>query len=151
MANVVRTKPGGEYRAESNLAAQGFPVFLPLGRECGSVFPYFRGYLFVWAGAGWSRVRNTRGVADLLFSGGVPGEVSDDLIEDLRGRMVDGAIELGRPRVERFSVGDRVRINEGAYAGLWGIYQRSQGDRIVALLNMFGRPVRATVPEAFVA
>jgi transcriptional antiterminator RfaH len=54
--------------------------------------------------------------------------------------------------VRRYAVGEALRVAAGPFADLVGIYEGMSGrDRVVLLLDMLGRKVKATVPVAGLA
>lgn len=165
MPAVCYSKPREEFRAKAHIEEQGFRVFLPLckTRKNPEPKPLFPRYLFVWVppDRAWKPITNTPGVADILRSSdqGMGGpklsNVSDLVIAGIQMRMDDdgGAILVGddSPAARQFTKGERIRIIGGTNIGLEGFYVSSSKDRVVALLNMFGRPVTAVLPERYVA
>lgn len=161
MALVVYCKPKEERRAFKNLNAQGFKCFLPLCRKSATsseTFPLFPRYLFIWVpeGHAWRPILNTPGVGYILKNSDYsPSIISDNIIESIQYRMDEdgGAILLRQERETRksFKNGQKIRIIGGAHIGCDGFYVSRTKDRIIALLNMFGRKVRATIPEKHVA
>ena len=157
MANVIFTKPRQERRAEAHLRQQGVEVLLPLCRPPGSleVAPLFPRYLFAWLTSSMEvmPIWNTPGVSRVVgFSTDMKAAaVPDGVVEGIRERMRrdGGAVILEGLKGGRrnFSAGERIEINGGAYAGLRGVYVGRAGDRVRALLTMFGRTVTATVAE----
>lgn len=165
MPSVCYTKPREEFRAKAHIEEQGFRVFLPLCKSPRNPDPkpLFPRYLFVWVPENrpWRPIVNTPGVSDILrcSNEGMGGEklalVPDHVIAQIQTRMDDdgGAILVGDadPVRRKFKEGEKLRIVGGVNIGLEGIYVSSSKDRVVALLNMFGRPVTAVLPERFVA
>lgn len=81
--------------------------------------------------------------------------LDDSVVDIIRERMKKdgGAVIVYGETVQdrQFQPNQKIRIVGGSYIGLDGLYQQRQGDRIIALLNCFGRKVRASVPERHVA
>lgn len=158
---VVSSQPHQEARAEVNLRRQGFDVWLPLlqkarrhARRVDRVLvPLFPGYLFValdFGTARWRSINGTFGVVKLLCNGDVPQAVPDGLVDEIMSRRDAGGFV--RLPARAFVVGQGLRVAEGPFADLEGIYEGMSGrDRVVLLLNMLGRKVRATVPLAGLA
>ena len=165
MPAVVYCKPREEFRAKAHIEEQGFQVFLPLCKSYRStdLKPLFPRYMFVWVplNKAWRPIVNTPGVSDILrcSNEGMGGEklalVPDSVIDSIRKRMDDdgGAILVGdgEPVRRKFKAGEKLRIVGGVNIGLEGFYVKSDRDRVVALLNLFGRKVTAVLPERFVA
>ena len=165
MASVVYSKPREEFRATRKLEEQRFRVFLPLCRtkKDPTPKPLFPRYLFVWVPEGrpWRPIVNTPGVCDVLrmneerAGGNSLATVPDSVIVELKSRMEadGGAILVGDngPPERKFEKDQPIRIVGGVNIGLEGFYVSKSNDRIEALLNMFGRMVRTSVPEKFVA
>jgi transcriptional antiterminator RfaH len=153
---VVHTKPRQEERALQNLMWQGFECYLPTltvekikqGVLSIVVEPMFARYLFIQlddskSGRSWSPIRSTKGVSRLVTFGGEAAKVADDLIAALRARA---ALEAAQPR-RLFTQGMRVRITEGPFADIEGIYQIADGERrAMVLIELLNKPVRLSVP-----
>jgi transcriptional antiterminator RfaH len=144
---VVQTKPRQEFRARENLERQQFRCLLPLirvqklrrGTATWIEEPLFARYLFVELGcadARWHLLRSTRGVTQLVTFGGVPARLPNE--------WVSGLHELDSEPVPLFGAGERVRVTNGPFSGIEGIFQLADGDsRAVVLLEMLGKPCRA--------
>ena len=150
---VVHTRPNAEVVAARHLDRQGFSVFLPRyakrrrhARKMEIVpRPLFPRYLFVavdLAKDRWRAIRSTVGVAGLVCHGDWPTPVPAGVVAALLERCdADHLIDIGN-QLNYFS-GDPVRILDGAFANLIGIFERmTDGDRVAVLLNLMGRSVR---------
>jgi transcriptional antiterminator RfaH len=153
---VVNTQAHQETRAAENLSRQQFDVWLPRcrktrkhGRRIDCVLaPLFPGYLFVSIDTDvqrWRSINGTFGVVRLLCHGDTPISVPDGLVEAMLARRdAGGAVSLA-PKA--FVKGQSVRVVGGPFADLEGLFQEMAGhDRVVLLLNLLGRKVRAIVP-----
>jgi|SRR6516165_2839580 len=143
----AQTAPGREATAQHFLGLAGYSqIYLPRlrtirrrqGRRIEERRPLFPNYLFVLITAGWWSARWCPHVVRLITNGGVePAHVSDSLIESIRQREVDGAVEL--PRRPGLKTGDPVRIVAGALAGLSALYQEQRPhERVLVLLALLG-------------
>jgi transcriptional antiterminator RfaH len=104
-------------------------------RQCEiSLFP---GYIFLNIVNGWYRARWTPGVRDLIRGGdGCPAVIPAGLIDEIRKRERNGAVELPRRTMQ---VGDRVQILAGPFRGQLAIYAGMSGfERVVVLLKILG-------------
>ena len=160
MAFVAYTKPREEKRAQKHLGQQGFTTFLALCRNSRGpdLLPLFPRYLFLWLPENrpWKPVTNTPGISYLMTNGlKEPSILDDRIVDDIKERMErdGGAVVLKGETVQdrQFRPNQPIRIVGGAYIGHDGLYCQRQGDRIIALLNMFGRKVKTSVPERHVA
>lgn len=147
---VVFTKPRAETHAEEHLNRQSFTTYLPRiqqlrpykGRWKEMTSPLFPRYLFVRLIPGVedvSPIRSTRGVSGLVSFGGQLAVMPQGVVEALRA-CEDPTI--GAHTLERspFNRGDRIRIVQGAFAGLEGIFHVPTGEeRVIILLNVLGR------------
>lgn len=154
---LVHTKPRQERVALEHLERQGYPCYLPLlwqeKPRAGTVAvvdePLFPRYLFVELGdtlqdRSWSPIRSTRGVSRLVTFGSQPARVPDALVVALQQQE---ASRQGKV-VKLFEVGDRVRIAEGPFAGVEGIYQLEEGERrVMVLIELMSRPVAVPVAK----
>ncbi len=148
---AVNTLPHREFRAETQLANQGFRVFLPRrlktvrhARKLTSVAaPFFPRYLFVELDLGhqrWRSVNGTFGVASLVMQGELPLAVPRGVVEAMLGALDgDGRLCL----TPNLRVGTQVRLAAGPFAERLGILDRLDDcGRVVVLLEIMG----ATVP-----
>ncbi|MDA8364048.1 MAG: transcription/translation regulatory transformer protein RfaH [Gammaproteobacteria bacterium] len=150
---LVYSKPRQEETARENLERQGYAVYLPraaqnrrrAGRRLTVVEPLFPRYLFIRLSMGtdnWAPIRSTIGVSALVRFGAEPARVPDALVALLRSHETGSGIHEWTQKPMRSGQG--VRVAEGAFAGYQGIFlARSSRERVVVLLNILGRPVRA--------
>jgi transcriptional antiterminator RfaH len=157
---VLRCKSREEDRAIEHLANQGFEAFAPgcrVTRRVGTVRrklsePMFPGYAFVRLSStrhDWSTLRSTRGVMQLVRFGATAPRVPAGVIDALR--RLDG-IDLDAQAAARLQPGDPVRLLDGPFAGLQGVYLQRDGLlRACVLLECMQQQVRVTVPDAALA
>jgi len=143
----VQTAPAREAAAEHFLRLAGYgQIYLPrlriVSRRQGcrivQKLPLFPNYLFLLVTAGWWAARWCPHVARIITNGGVePAHVPDELIESIRRREVDGAVEL--PRRDGFKAGERVRVLTGPFEGCLGLYAEMRPhERVLVLLALLG-------------
>ena len=159
---AVYTQARMEKWARSNLWERGFEVYLPLyhkerrhARKTDWVSaPLFPRYLFVAAGPQSRQQRSINsapGVISLVTFGERPGLISGAVIKAIQAREdADGHVQL----VDQNTLvpGEQVRLQSGAMADRVGLFGcRSEGDRVVILLNLLGREVRVKVPASTIA
>ena len=162
--HVAYTKPRSEIRAQENLIAQGFEVFLPMceverslrGKLILSSEPLFARYLFFRATqmANWAAVRSTRGVSHLLRFGACtePVVVTNELIDLLRNMQAsDQVSDHQSSRRALFTMGQNVEIKSGPFAGLSGYFQKmSSSDngqtRALILIELLGKMQALYIP-----
>ena len=153
---LVYTKPRMERWARTNLWERGFDVYLPQyrkrrrhARRIDTVnAPLFSRYIFLQADlaqTGHRVINSAPGVVGLVDFGGAPALVSDRIIDEIRTREHDdGYVRLEDWR--RLQPGDSVRLTGGPLSNLGGLFSEDAGNgRIVVLLNLLGRTVRAQV------
>lgn len=153
---AVLKQPNAEAKALAHLDRQGFegylPRFLKRRRHAGKTDyvakALFPSYLFVSVDTGaqrWRAINSTVGVRKLVCNGDTPAVVDPEIIAQLR-RQHD---ETGFIKLEsgpRFAAGDAVRVTEGAFSDLFGIYEgMSDGERVAILLDLLGRKVRVRI------
>lgn len=152
---LVYTKPRQEQTAQHQLGRQGYPVYLPMtqhnrkrgGRRVSVIEPLFPRYLFIQLDTcsdDWGPIRSTVGVSALVRFGQEPARVPDALIEMLRAReSTTGLHDWAEPG---FHAGQPVRVVDGVLQGYEGIFVAGSGrERVVVLLDILGRQVRASV------
>lgn len=154
---LIHTKPKQERIALENLERQGYDCYLPMHRAeklrksavtivDEALFPR---YLFIRLGQGdtaksWGPIRSTRGVSRLVSFGVEPVKASDDLILALQDQE-----QQTRTDIEPlFKHGEHVRLMEGLFAGIEGIYEMADGERrAMVLIDFLSKQVRVPVPQ----
>jgi len=155
---LVYTKLRQEKCAQENLVRQGYECYLPtLPKEkllqSGVAIadePLFPRYLFIRLGQShtdqsWTPIRSTKGVSCLVRYGETPAKVHDGLIDCLQA--TEAAAQVNPERL--FTQGDQVRLTDGAFVGIEGVYQMADGDRrVMVLIELMGKPVVMKVDAA---
>jgi transcriptional antiterminator RfaH len=135
------------------LVQGGFTVYAPKlrerrtirGRREDSEVPLFPGYAFVAIELQWHAARWCPGVIRLVMDGLRPAKVSDAVIEEIRSRERNGAVELPKRRLQ---YGDRVKILAGPFRGHLAMYAgMSTHERVAVLLQILGGQQRVTIAE----
>jgi len=146
---AVYSKPRQEQIAMENLQRQGFHCFLPMAinpyqrrsKDKLRIEPLFPRYLFLNAIAdqqSLGSVRSTRGVSNLVRFGMQLMHVPDSIIRTIKNRCDP---ETGLVLLEPVAVGigDRVKVFDGPFAGIEGIFRERKGkDRALLLISMLG-------------
>lgn len=159
---LIHTKPAGESEAQLHLQRQGYPVYCPRlmqtvrrrGRLRSQISALFPRYLFLQLDEGHQSLtpaRSTTGVAAVVRFGSRFATVPDEIIHELRARAdpLTGLHELHESAT--LGPGTAVRIAEGAFAGLEGVFARSDGlTRVVVLLNLLGEQREVWFPSELV-
>src|SRR5262249_34976694 len=104
------------------------------------------GYPFLLTQAQWPAARWTGGLIYLIMDGVVPARVPDGVIAEIRGREVDGLINLApSPPLRR---GARVRILRGPFTGHLAIFADMRPrQRVEILLQLLGGEQRVTLAK----
>jgi len=151
---VVQTQPNAEGKSVAHLERQGFATYLPryLKRRRHArrvevvTAPLFPRYLFIRLDdvhSNWLPVRSTLGVAQLVRFGDKYCRLPEGLVQGLMGAE--------QQRRNLLSAGDAVRVTEGPFKGLEGIYHQPDGSqRVLVLMNLFSRPQSISLPVASV-
>lgn len=155
---LVHTKPRQEQVALENLQNQAYPCFLPQIRvekvQRGKLRlvdePLFPRYLFVQLDTAlesrsWTPIHSTKGVTRLVRFGMQPAKVDAGIIDFLRVQ-----VDLVNAEPQRlFQPGDRVRVADGPFAGLEGVFQMRDGEmRAMVLIELLSRPVSLPIDPA---
>jgi transcriptional antiterminator RfaH len=150
---AVRLQPNRTALALHCLQLRGFTVYCPRlrerrvrhGRWVETLLPLFPGYAFLWVVSGWWEARWAPGTLGLIMDGLTPTKVPHAVIEEIRGRERNGAVELPDRRLQ---YGDRVKILAGPFRGHLAIYAgMSAHERVAVLLQILGGPQRVTLAE----
>jgi transcriptional antiterminator RfaH len=144
----ARTENQREQVAQHFLGLRGFQSYLPRlrihrqrhGRKLEFRPCLFPNYIFFLVQGGhWWNARWCPAVASVILSGGTPAVVADAIIAEIRARERNGLVELPTKR-ETLHVGDQVRILQGPFVGLSGLYQGQRPhQRVLVLLALLGR------------
>jgi transcriptional antiterminator RfaH len=158
---LVNTKPQKERFVADQLRAIADDVFLPLlkakaprwGRMAESVGPLFPCYVFSRFDlqAKYFDIKYLQGVKGLVSAGNEAIIVPSAIVEEIRGRMVDGVVEIGPKSIAH---GERVMVVEGPFKGLEAVFERylSGAARVAILLSTIGaNGVRMVLPAASVS
>ena len=154
---VIRSKPRGESIAQTQLARQGFRVYFPRllqparvrGRWVDRIEPLFPRYLFLRADVekqSLAPVRSTVGITEIVRFGNEYAIVPDQVVVDLMNRAEPetGLHRLRKPLYER---GVHVRVSEGPFSGLEGVFECHEAEeRVLILLEVLGRQTRVRIP-----
>ncbi len=152
---LIHTKPRQEACALQNLNSQGYDCYLPLlssekilrNQIIKASEPLFPRYLFIRLDTGhtaksWTPIRSTRGVSKLVSFGNQPARVADELVESIRARELSGGIDEKR----LFKPGEPIRVVDGPFAGVEGIFQSLDGtQRVMILIELMSKPVKMAV------
>jgi transcriptional antiterminator RfaH len=151
---VARLEPHRERLALHCLGLAGFETYLPRlrerrlshGRKITATPPLFPGYCFLTIEAQWHAARWSIGVIGLIMDGVRPARVPDQVIAEIRGREINGVIELAPPPALRR--GARIRILHGPFRDLLGIYAGTRPrQRVEILLQLLGGEQRVTLAK----
>ena len=146
---AVYTKPRQEHIALENLERQDFHCFLPMAvnpyqrrsEKKLRIEPLFPRYLFlnvVPDQQSLGPVRSTRGVATMVRFGQKLATLPDAVINLIHAQCdpCTGLIRLDPVPVEP---GDNVRVFDGPFAGLQGIFKERKGEkRALLLMELLG-------------
>ena len=108
--------------------------------------PLYRTYFFadIDQGPPWQAIRRQPGVIGLVMTGDAPSRCPESEIEKLKAAEVNGVVQLAGPpplSVQKFAVGERVKIRYGALDGHEGVYageadKRRRAHVMVCLLGL---------------
>jgi transcriptional antiterminator RfaH len=155
---AVHTQIHAETRALENLLRQGYDAYLPrcriwvshARRRQLSLRPLFPRYLFTAAdepAIPWRPILSTFGVSDVVRAGDRPAPVPGEIVEAIRSREHEGAYDALEAR-QRLRPGEPVRVIAGAFGDMIGrLAELHDNDRVVVLLELLGRTVRAQLAE----
>jgi transcriptional antiterminator RfaH len=148
---AAQLQPNRERLALHMLTQERFAVYAPRlrqrrairGRREDSEVALFPGYAFVLIRLQWHAARWSPGVVRLVMDGLQPARVPDVVIEEIRGRERNGAVELPRRLLKP---GDRVRLLAGPFQGHLAVYAGMSGsERVAVLLQILGGYQRVTL------
>jgi transcriptional antiterminator RfaH len=151
---AVYTQPHSEAKALEHLLRQGYSGYLPRYRTRVSharrrqivLRPLFPRYLFAGldrTSMRWRPILSTFGVTDVVRTGDEPIPVPLEIVTTIREREDLGAFDRVDPR-HSLKIGELVRVTAGALEDMVGrLMELRDQDRVVVLLELLGRDVRA--------
>ncbi len=157
---AVCTQPNREMLAVDNLRRQGYEVYCPMLAKTRSHArkvelvrrPLFPGYVFVSLEVmlqGVCAIHSTFGVRHLVKFGDKPARLPHNFITALRACEIDGVIPP-LPIEQALPQGSRVLIKDGVFKDLMAtVLSCPAQDRVVVLLDMLKRSVKAGVPAHY--
>ncbi|MFP4081398.1 MAG: transcription termination/antitermination protein NusG [Candidatus Aminicenantes bacterium] len=135
---VLNTKPKKEHQVERLFIEGGFNIYNPKYRHENRIKPFFPGYEFIYFEYPdqYRMVKYTRGVKKVVGNKEGPIPISEEVIQGIKSREVNGLIELQKYGEEP-EVGDEIEVVEGPLKGLKGIFKKDlqEKDRVMILLN----------------
>lgn len=155
---VAQLQAGMRVTAEANLQRQRFEFDSMRVRSAhGSSVPLFPGYIFIRFDRdepGWRSVNGTRGVSKLLpLHLEMPIPIMVGLVEDFSAQIATGAFDHQNfgATVARHTVGEKVAVISGAWAGYCGTLSRHRKGHLYLLMSLLGRELEIPVPAHQVA
>jgi transcriptional antiterminator RfaH len=130
--SCARLESNRENVARHFLQLAGYEVYLPQVREqrvrrhrrVEVVLPLFPAYAFALITLQWHAARWAPGTLGLIMNGVAPAKVPDNVIDEIRRRERNGAIELPQP--PGLKPGDHVKILGGPFEGTLGALCRHE-------------------------
>jgi len=158
---LVKTKPNREFLVRDHLSTFIPEVLLPIMCRIDSApvkprsgeVPLFPSYLFTRfrVRTHYQKVKYTPGVRYVVSAGDDPLSISQDVIDQIKGRLVNGRILVKR---RPLSLGERIRIADGPLAGVEAVFQHYlSGTKRVALLleTVYSKGIRIVMPAALIS
>lgn len=149
---VAQTESQREHVAANFLGQRDYETYLPKistkagGRE--RVAPLFPGYIFIRIHLHWYSAKFTIGVARILMADDQPATIPDKTITAIQKREGNNGI-IKLPKAPGMRQGQRVRVTQGSFAGLPGVYDGMIGTaRAWVLLELLGRSVPVSLATA---
>lgn len=154
---AVYTHARAEHTAKRHLERQGFFAYLPQylkrrrhARRIERVpTPLFPRYVLVQIdleSSRWRAVRSTIGVSALVCQGDRPASLPAAVVAEIRAREDESGM-VAMDAAAGLAKGTPVRIDAGPLCDQVGLFAGlTDKERVVVLLNLLGRQVRATVP-----
>ena len=151
---LAATKPRQEVRAIENLKNQGIIAYSPVvnlvknsaGHRRKVTEALFPGYIFINISIEsnvWPKVKSTRGIKDWVRFSGKPAKLPNQLVERLKKEKQETFDAIGASKIV---CGSDVRILDGPFEGLTGVYECSSGEqRSMILLEFLGSQSRVSL------
>ena len=150
---AVHTHPRSEFIVKENLERQGYMTYLPMfkktrrhARKIETISsPLFPRYIFAGVKPdrdGWTKIKFTKGVANVVCFGSRPAKVPINVLKEFREREDDqGFVQLGNTK--SLVPGDKVNVLNGFFSQYSGVIEKfAGGDRVFLLLDLLGSKFR---------
>ncbi|MFQ3646356.1 MAG: transcription termination/antitermination NusG family protein [Anaerolineae bacterium] len=145
---AVFCKPCKEVQVASYFDQHNVEVYLPMMRvkpanpRCAHERPFFPRYLFIHtdlSAVGFNALNFVPGAVGLVHMGGVPVEIEDEFMAELREHIRSYRPPAEKPQAP-FKAGETVRIVEGPFAGYEAIFDQhlSADERVQVLIKWMG-------------
>jgi len=142
---VIHCEANHDRQVQHVVNLNGLEVYaprIPATRKRNGDKPLFPGYVFVrldLSAGDWGRTRYLPGVRALVQFGAEPAPVDEGIVDAIRRR-----IDAYEPNVVRLNPGDRVRVLNGSFADLEGLFCEAltSDQRVAVLIDMMRRQVR---------
>ena len=142
---VAVAQSSRETTVQAFLAKDGFEVYWPRIKTETRTAALFPGYLMVRVVVRWYPIRWCPGVLKVLMNGDKPARLADAIVDEIKGREVQGFVKLPQPPT--LQNGQSVRVKHGMFAGHAAIYAGMSGSqRERVLLDLLGQSVTVTLP-----
>ncbi len=151
---ALRVKSNREKVSAASLAGKGYESFLPLVRLAGSRAnsekrPLFPGYLFCrFDPRNRLPILMLPGVVHIVGIGKLPVPVDEEELESLRVLVAAG---LPINPDEQFTIGQKVRIEQGPLSGAGGVIVGVRDQRLVVSITLLQRSVSVVLHRDWVA
>jgi len=152
---LVTTKPQSEFKAQENLLRQGYETYLPLvqtsrrrnGKNIKRTEVFFPRYIFISLDTetdNWSPIRSTFGVAGMVRFGGMPAQVPEFIIANLKNNEDDFGLQTTEKK--ELKPGDKIGIIGGPFDGCKAVFQKMKStERVSVLLDVVGKNTQVTL------
>ena len=154
---ALRVRPRLEKQVSANLSGKGYELFLPLYRRKSHwsdriktlELPLFPGYLFCQFDVTKRLpILQTPGVISVVGIGKCPEPIDVVEIDAIRAVVCSGVTYQPHPYL---TVGDAVRVERGALAGLVGLITQVKNDfRLIISVNLLMRSVSVEIDRSWV-
>lgn len=155
---ALHTKAYAEQRAASELHRHGIETYVPEvshkadkpNSHPGKRIAFFPGYLFMNVdlnATNASKWRWASGVRHIVSHGETPVVIPSEIIGFIRRQLAEREAAEAAVRPQRFKKGDFVRIADGPFGDMLGVFegQVSASERVTVLMDFLGRISRVRV------
>lgn len=157
---VARTEPQREQTACVFVRSAGWEGFVPFiirrVLRAGRVVPrrelMFPSYIFIQLRMdlrAWAELRRSPGIVGVLQAPG--DELPTPLAAGVVARVRERSQETVPHALEVMQYGDPLCITGGPFQGLDALFAEFEGDRVIALISLFGRTTLVPIETALVA
>ena len=151
--HVLKIRGNHANFVQQELSIAGFQTYYPMLKHCNDGFrwnlkPLFHGYMFIKIedlAKSEQHLNRIRGVIDFLRQDGIPADISQGFMEQLKNKV--NQINEQEGVWKTYNIGDKVVLESYGLSTIGTVIQHSMSDktRVRILIDFMGKEIKAEV------